>query len=85
MPPHLSASTTAANITYSTGQGSSSNMAGSSASVEGVSFGEEIETCSLLVIDQHTFEGKIQLWAFYPWLFREGRHTEAVFAPSNFV
>ncbi|KAK3726388.1 hypothetical protein QZH41_016253 [Actinostola sp. cb2023] len=57
IPLHPSASTTANNITSSV---STSSAAGSSSSghsvADGITFGDEVEVSSLLIVDQHTFE-----------------------------
>lgn len=58
---HPSASTTASNITHSSAQGGDSAMGSSSKSADRSQFGEEIEMYSLLIIDQHTFEGELVL------------------------
>ena len=59
VPLHPSASTMAHNIstsnTPSTAAGSSS---GSRSVADGITFGDEVEVSSLLVVDQHTFEGE---------------------------
>lgn len=60
-PLHPSASTMAQNITSS----GSSSLPGSSApssnraTADGITFGDEVEKSSLLIIDQHTFEGNL--------------------------
>ena len=53
--PKQSASTSALNITKSGGAKGMAGQAGGSG--EGSSFGDEVEVHSLLIIDQHTFEG----------------------------
>jgi len=58
IPLHSSASTTANNITSSVTTSSSAGSASSGHAVaDGITFGDEIEVSSLLIIDQHTFEG----------------------------
>ena len=63
-PLHPSASTMAQNITSSvttTMAGTSAgSAAGSRGAADGITFGDEVERSSLLIIDQHTFEGKKQ-------------------------
>ena len=54
VPSRQSASTSALNVSSS----STSRGVEQSGSGEGSSFGDEVEMHSLLVIDQHTFEGK---------------------------
>lgn len=60
-PLHPSASTMAQNVTSS----GSSSLPGSSApssnraTADGITFGDEVEKSSLLIIDQHTFEGNV--------------------------
>ena len=60
-PLHPSASTMAQNITTSVSAGMPGTSAGSSAGgrgvADGITFGDEVERSSLLIIDQHTFEG----------------------------
>ena len=60
-PLHPSASTMAQNITTSVTAGIAGTSAGSSAGsrggADGITFGDEVERSSLLIIDQHTFEG----------------------------
>ncbi len=53
VPNRQSASTSALNTT------SSSTRVEQSSASESASFGDEVEIHSLLIIDQHTFEGKI--------------------------
>ncbi|CAH3106628.1 unnamed protein product [Pocillopora meandrina] len=59
-PLHPSASTMAQNITTSVSAGMPGTSAGSSAGgrgvADGITFGDEVERSSLLIIDQHTFE-----------------------------
>ena len=57
-PTHLSASLTAGNITYSSAKSSDASMATSSKACDRSLMGET-EFHSFLVLDQHTFEGKI--------------------------
>ena len=57
-PTHLSASLTAGNITYSSAKSGDVSMATSSKACDRSSMGE-VEFHSFLVLDQHTFEGKI--------------------------
>lgn len=60
-PLHPSASTVAQNITSSVTAAMPGTSAGSSAgnrgAADGITFGDEVEKSSLLIIDQHTFEG----------------------------
>ena len=58
-PLHPSASTMAQNITTSVSAGMPGTSAGSSnrAAADGITFGDEVERSSFLLIDQHTFEG----------------------------
>ena len=60
-PLHPSASTMAQNITTSVTAGIAGTSAGSSAGsrggADGITFGDEVERSTLLIIDQHTFEG----------------------------
>lgn len=60
-PLHPSASTMAQNITSSVTAAMPGTSAGSSAgnrgAADGITFGDEVERSSLLIIDQHTFEG----------------------------
>ncbi|PFX32002.1 DNA damage-binding protein 1 [Stylophora pistillata] len=60
-PLHPSASTMAQNITTSVSSGMPGTSAGSSAGgrgvADGITFGDEVDRSSLLIIDQHTFEG----------------------------
>ena len=64
-PLHPSASTTAHNITSSATSAMTTNSTagstGGSSAVDGITFGDEVDVSSLLVIDQHTFEGKTEL------------------------
>ncbi|XP_048584985.1 DNA damage-binding protein 1 [Nematostella vectensis] len=54
VPLHPSASTTAHNVSSSVGTGVSGSA--SSSAPDGITFGDEMEIGSLLIIDQHTFE-----------------------------
>ena len=60
-PLHPSASTMAQNITTSVSTGMPGTSTGSSnraaSSADGITFGDEVERSSVLIIDQHTFEG----------------------------
>ena len=56
-PTHLSASLTASNITYCSAQGPDAVMATSSKINDGIPL-EEVELFSVLIVDQHTFEGR---------------------------
>lgn len=60
-PLHPSASTMAQNITSSVTAAMPGTSAGSSAGnrgpADGITFGDEVERSSFLIIDQHTFEG----------------------------
>ena len=51
----------AQNITTSVSSGMPGTSAGSSsrATADGITFGDEVERSSFLIIDQHTFEGKV--------------------------
>ena len=53
-----SASLTAAAITYSSGEDNHSSAVGGSREVHLGMIGDEIEINSLMIIDQHTFEGE---------------------------
>lgn len=58
IPLHPSASTTANNITSSVTTSSAAGSASSGHAVaDGITFGDEVEVSSLLIVDQHTFEG----------------------------
>ena len=57
-PSHPSASLTASTITYSSAKTGDANMASSSKACDRALMGE-VELCSLLIVDQHTFEGEI--------------------------
>ena len=59
-PLHPSASTMAQSITTSVSTGMPGTSTGSSsraAAADGITFGDEVERSSVLIIDQHTFEG----------------------------
>ena len=59
-PLHPSASTMAQNITTSVSTGMPGTSTGGSnraAAADGITFGDEVERSSVLIIDQHTFEG----------------------------
>lgn len=56
-PLRKSASLTAHNITKNIGTIKSS----SSAQPDGITFGNDVECGSFLIVDQHTFEGKMKL------------------------
>ncbi len=59
IPTHPSASTSAASTAaYTSTSDGDTIMANNSKTVDKIPYGEEVELCSLLVIDQHTFEGK---------------------------
>lgn len=80
-PTRPSASTHAAMTTSS----SSGKMVTTGTSTMGEhTFGDEVEVHTLLVIDQHTFEGKYECFCYFlPWLYVRYCHQFSVYCHWN--